>query len=83
MNFTKSAHRDLTRVNPSLVLTCARLHVQYGAENCKRELLHHGRRAGEEEKIEFEFELSPTYEHFENHLKQFISFGLILLRKGQ
>ena len=45
-------------------------------------LLHHGRRAGEEEKIEFEFELSPTYEHFENHLKQFNSFGLILLRKG-
>ena len=25
----------LTRVNPSLVLTCARLHVQYGAGNCK------------------------------------------------
>ena len=36
MNFTKSAHRDLTRVNPSLVLTCARLHFQYGAGNCKK-----------------------------------------------
>ena len=36
MNFTKSAHRDLTRVNPSLVLTCVRLHFQYGAGNCKK-----------------------------------------------
>ena len=35
-NFTKSSHRDLKRVNPSLVLTCARLHFQYGAGNCKK-----------------------------------------------
>ena len=37
-NFTKNAHRDITQVNPSLVLTCARLHVQYGTENCKKRL---------------------------------------------
>ena len=36
MNFTKSAHGDLTGVNPSLVLTRARLHFQYGAGNCKK-----------------------------------------------
>ena len=36
ISFTKSAHRDLTRVNPSLILTCARLHFQYGAGNCKK-----------------------------------------------
>ena len=35
-NFTKSSHRDLKRVNPSLVLTCAQLHFQYGAGNCKK-----------------------------------------------
>ena len=36
MNFTKYTHRDLTQVNPSLVLTCARLHVQFGAGNCEK-----------------------------------------------
>ena len=41
-NFTKSAHRDLTRVNPSLFLTCARLHFQYGAGNCKNQRLNTG-----------------------------------------
>ena len=34
--FHQKLSQRLKRVNPSLILTCARLHFQYGAGNCKK-----------------------------------------------